>query len=138
MTRPSALLPWWVRAGPWLALGAVAACAAQTPPAPPARARGLLALPSEAPPGRRVIVLLAQDAPDAEALRQRLSAAARAPVHALQPLTPRRWALQVQCDGEAACAAALDRLAAERSLVLALEPDLPVQVPPRPKGAVAN
>ncbi|EHR69144.1 hypothetical protein BurJ1DRAFT_0246 [Burkholderiales bacterium JOSHI_001] len=140
MTPRAALLPWFVRAGLWLALGSMAACAAQTvPPVPaPARPRGLVALPPQAPTGPRVIVLLAQDAPDADALRERLAAVAQVPVSVLRPLSPRRWAVALQCEGQAACAGALDRLAAERGLVLSVEPDLPVQLPPRPSGAVAH
>lgn len=143
MKLPAVMLPWFSHAGLCLALCTVLACAAPTP-GPSSQPRGLMALPPETPPGPsvppgpRVIVLLAQDAPDPAALRERLAAVARVPVRVLHPLTPHRWALQLQCDSQAACAAALERLAAERSLVLALEADPPVQLPPRPKGALAH
>lgn len=133
---------WARRGGPWLVLGAMAACAAQTPPAsaPPAAAatpRGLLALPA-LPPGPRLVLLLDRDVPDVTALAVRLSKLAQLPLRELRPLGGRRWGVLLACEGPAACAPTVQRLAAAGELVLAVEPDPEVHVPPRPSGPQAR
>ncbi|HZE90964.1 MAG TPA: hypothetical protein VE029_04515 [Rhizobacter sp.] len=94
----------------------VAACVAQAPMAQTA--------PDSTPAASlRVLVKLTQPSDDADLIARRASASAGVAVRYVAAVSPQWHSLSLACDGEAACADALQRLRADAAYFSAVELD---------------
>lgn len=80
----------------------------------------------------RVQVTTANDWPDLTLLAERAAQSAGVPVRDVAGIAPRRYAFTLDCSTAAECEQALQRLAAERGLIVSVERDTRSAVPNPP------
>ncbi|WP_162910278.1 hypothetical protein [Azohydromonas sediminis] len=91
----------------------------------------------EMPPSPRLVLTVAVGAPQGDALRAAIAARAGVPVTVWAPVDARTVGLRLDCRGDA-CAAAIERLRADRALVADLRPDERQRVPQPPPPGTAR
>jgi len=99
----------------------------------------LLAACSHGAPTRlRLQVRTVADWSDPAALAARVAQVASVPVQSTAGISPRLFALTLDCADAAVCAAARARLVAERSLIESVQDDRHVPSPSRPAASTAR
>ncbi|CAN5368840.1 hypothetical protein BH11PSE9_BH11PSE9_06830 [soil metagenome] len=88
--------------------------------------------------GLRIQVGTVVDWPSLPALAARIAAIAGVKVHDIAGIAPQRVAVTLECADAAACDAAVERLAAERSVVAEVAPDARRKLPTRPPRSEAK
>jgi hypothetical protein len=111
--------------GAWLCALPLFACAQVDPNA-------------SAPPGQRVVLTTAIEWPSAAEVVDRAARLSGVRVREPLQIAPRRYRMTLECTDDAACRAAMARIAADRQFVLAVDADGRMQIPAKPSREMSR
>jgi hypothetical protein len=88
--------------------------------------------------GQRVVLTTVIEWPSTAEVVNRSARLSGVPVRDVMELAPRRYRMTLQCADDAACRAAMARIAADRQFVLAVDADGRMQIPAKPSREAAR